>query len=557
MSIGHPTDTVSTVAGAPPFAPGLEPQTQTRDRTLSNPTIASYVRAFSAEPSWRSIPSWPPDVFAMTNLVLDHTEAYRFVVAPEAGQRWPPRASWNVLVDSAAEAWRLTARSPGRPIPDLVRQQWEIVFGGRHIPLRDLREGGEPELRAAILTLHAMADQACRNIRDPRPSESNETFEHRAWKLLAHNGSLSRFSAARIRIVPKGHLPGRGLTIRSLSRYLALYYESVNLKCTRLVPGTGPEEPSSRQRDYNFLLVPWPLRVEGSAFRPVEGPLENMDPSQFGFFEFAPQSQLDRQGLKGLLEAVGEPISAVVLPEGAAEPFDIEFLERLLSDHNVGLLIAGIRESATGKSLGQNYVHIGVKGENGWEHYEQAKHNRWCLDANQLRQYHLTKALQPSRLWWEAIELPERSVQVIDVGYGATTAPLICEDLARLDEVSDLLRRIGPTIVVTVLLDGPQLAQRWPSRYAMLLADDPGSTVLTLTSFGMVRRSTPPGKSQSRAVAMWNDATTGLHEIHLARGARGILLSATLQSKTSWTADGRRHDDVPNLVLSHLRQIRT
>jgi hypothetical protein len=32
--------------------------------------------------------------------------------------------------------------------------------------------------------------------------------------------------------------------------------------------------------------------------------------------------------------------------------------------------------------------------------------------------------------------------------------------LARLDEVADLLRAVGPTLVVTVLLDGPHLTNR-------------------------------------------------------------------------------------------------
>jgi hypothetical protein len=54
--------------------------------------------------------------------------------------------------------------------------------------------------------------------------------------------------------------------------------------------------------------------------------------------------------------------------------------------------------------------------------------------------------------------VPRRVVQVVELDEGVTLVSLICEDLARLDEVADLLRAIGPTLVVTTLLDGPQLA---------------------------------------------------------------------------------------------------
>jgi hypothetical protein len=192
-----------------------------------------------------------------------------------------------------------------------------------------------------------------------------------------------------------------------------------------------------------------------------------------------------------------------------------------------------------------------------WEHYEQDKHHRWCLDPAQIRQYHLTRALSPTRQWWEAIELPTRSVRIIDIGGGATTAPLICEDLARLDEVADVLRRIGPSFVMALLLDGPQLSQRWACRYSSVLADDPGCAVMTLTSLGMVRRSRPPGCSPSRAIAMWSDPTSGNTHLELARGASALMIRSTVSSTKAWTADGRRHAmGMPSSVLTAVEQLR-
>jgi hypothetical protein len=136
--------------------------------------------------------------------------------------------------------------------------------------------------------------------------------------------------------------------------------------------------------------------------------------------------------------------------------------------------------------------------------------------------------------------------------------PLICEDLATLDQVADVLRRIGPSFVIGLLLDGPQLSHRWACRYASVLADDPGSSVLTLTSLGMVARSRPPGTAPSRTIAMWSDPQTGVRHIDLERGASAGLITSTVEPTSAWTADGRRHETgVPASVLTSVKQLRT
>ena len=42
--------------------------------------------------------------------------------------------------------------------------------------------------------------------------------------------------------------------------------------------------------------------------------------------------------------------------------------------------------------------------------------------------------------------VPRRAVQILELDDGVTLVSLVCEDLARLDEVADLLRAIGPTL---------------------------------------------------------------------------------------------------------------
>jgi hypothetical protein len=204
--------------------------------------------------------------------------------------------------------------------------------------------------------------------------------------------------------------------------------------------------------------------------------IENMDLERFGFFEFAPEAAVDRGLLGSLLAAAVEEtgrVDAVIFPEDAVHADEIAGLEETLDEHGATFLIAGVREPPTARGFGRNYLHFGVRGATGWDRYEQDKHHRWCLDEGQLRQYRLTR-----------------------------------------------------------LLDGPQLAGRWPCRYASILADEPGAAVLTLTSYGMVGRSRPPGKRPSRVVAHWNNRLDGLHEIELAPRAAAVLVSASVEDQT-------------------------
>jgi hypothetical protein len=99
------------------------------------------------------------------------------------------------------------------------------------------------------------------------------------------------------------------------------------------------------------------------------------------------------------------------------------------------------------------------------------------------------------------MDVPRLAVTFTEVAE-LTSVSLVCEDLAQNDDVAALIRSVGPTIVLTVLLDGPQLTSRWAARYASVLADDPGSAVLTLTSFGMARRSRPHGHDASAVIAL-------------------------------------------------------
>ncbi len=377
-------------------------------------------------------------------------------------------------------------------------------------------------------------------------------------ELLTRSGSLARMDPEVVRVLPRYRTPFGGITSRSISRYLSVFTPAVGYGLHRV---RAPRRDSLRDR-LNVLLLPWPLRVSAEDFRPLTGSVDERAIEPYGFFEFHPAEPFDVSLVERLLvsasERVGE-VDVVVLPESSVPHDRVADLEAVLARKGVSMLIAGIRdEPSAAHSLRSNWVHFGVAGDGEWSHYRQDKHHRWSLDGSQIQQYHLEDVLDPRVRWWEAIEINPRSVQMIERDDGHTIAALVCEDLAQMDEVTELLRAVGPTMVVALLLDGPQLASRWSARYASVLADDPGSAVLTLTSYGMVANAWLEGVPPSSVVALWKDRARGLREIRLDAGAQGILLGLQRYSTIRRTADGRLPDhNASDVRIAEVTQLRS
>src|SRR5262245_52880898 len=359
------------------------------------------------------------------------------------------------------------------------------------------------------------------------------------------------FPTRLVRVLPKIRTPPTGRA--SFARYACVEGSGLEANWHKLParhPGTDPQS-----QFVHFLLLPWPLRVRESDFRPVEGSVQRLEREPFGLFEFVPSERLDLDLLDRVLTAARDEVDSVdvvVLPESSVDEGDLDEIEAVLNRHGVIYLTAGVRQrSPLQGRLGDNWVHVGVNprlGKGGgpsdgpghqWFHVRQNKHHRWSLDAGQIHQYHLGGALHPDVQWWEAMDVPRQSLQFVTLGEEITVVSLVCEDLAENDQVAEVIRAVGPTGVITVLLDGPQLTSRWAARYASVLADDPGSAVLTLTSFGLVQRSRPGDLDPSRVVALWKDPERGLREIPLEPGAQAVLLTACGSPATRRAADGR------------------
>jgi hypothetical protein len=70
---------------------------------VSEPTAASTWYAASGAPITDRLLEWPPDVFALTNVVLDRAEAFRYALS----EGWPPHrfTDWAQAVEEARRRW--------------------------------------------------------------------------------------------------------------------------------------------------------------------------------------------------------------------------------------------------------------------------------------------------------------------------------------------------------------------------------------------------------------------------------------------------------------------
>src|SRR5262245_302722 len=68
-------------------------------------TLSSAWQAVSGSGLTNDLLDWPPDVFAVTNVLLRRAEVFRFALSPPAGVMWPPAGDWSDVVVDAGRRW--------------------------------------------------------------------------------------------------------------------------------------------------------------------------------------------------------------------------------------------------------------------------------------------------------------------------------------------------------------------------------------------------------------------------------------------------------------------
>jgi hypothetical protein len=408
-----------------------------------------------------------------------------------------------------------------------------------------------------LLELLAIADEASSGLGLPASKSLKGLDEYEQWvmgnlilsvQLDKKRTTLCQYvDPALMAVFPKCHTPRSGTTLRSLSHHLALI-PTGEVETHWFWAEAGREGFDGS--NLNVLVLPWPLEISPRSFKhstPRQGPLLSM-PTDFGFFEYEP-SQADgwMDKIESLIKIANDRIGDVdliVLPELALNEDQLKSLaERLSKQECPPMIVAGTLLKQAGHHFCRNVcatLTFNKEMKKGYAENFQDKHHRWRLDPKQVKQYGLGAQLSPSRHWWEGMEICSRTLKVFALKPWLTLCTLICEDLARPEPIADTVRAIGPSLVVALLMDGPQLRTRWPARYGSVLSDDPGSSVLTVTSLGMSMLSTPGGWEPSRVVALWRDAATAdAREISLPKDCEGLVLCLTWEETKEFTADGR------------------
>lgn len=384
-------------------------------------------------------------------------------------------------------------------------------------------------------------------------------------------------------VLPKSRTPAVGCTPRSLSHHLAAVCPSGEVKVRWLSPHSvepspaesKPRKPIRPQNVMKLLVVPYPYCVDEEAFEVLDRADVDVGVAPWGWFHISPlwlgpkddRGELIRRAAQfaqfvvKLVKAGGEdgdPVTGVILPEAALNNiFFAELFATLQREcPSVETLISGVTEvpEVDGSVRSGNFVSqclfVVADGERQLIRTWREKHHRWRLERSQIETYGLESRLDPSSLWWEGIDITKRELDLVAVRPHATMTALICEDLARVDPCQSAVRSIGPTLVVSLLMDGAQLGFRWPGRYATVLAEDPGSAVLTVSSLGLIGRTRMKDGSKPKwSVALWRDDTTGVTEVVLEPGSHAVTLTLKPHWRTEATLDGR-HDNGRALAWS-------
>jgi hypothetical protein len=129
---------------------------------VSEPTPASTWYAASGALITDRLLEWPPDLFALTNVVLARAEAFRYALSAD----WPPRrfTDWAQAVEEARRRWSAWAEHRSGPLPELVADEWRVFCQGAEVPIEEMALGQERRVCEALLTLHAVADEACAGL---------------------------------------------------------------------------------------------------------------------------------------------------------------------------------------------------------------------------------------------------------------------------------------------------------------------------------------------------------------------------------------------------------
>ena len=525
---------------------------------------------------WAQLPSWPPDLFAVAAALVERAQCY---VNPRYTSHWNPSClfdnHYREHVCQVGKDWRELRWNAAHPE---LTKLWDVLFRNRAetVEMRPDDRGGPPrEWWDAAITLMAIADEASRGMgflpsKTHRPLVDfliDEMRRVRAGPSVLHlpHSICLAVPPHEACVQPKTRTADVGCTLRSLTHNLALLPQS-GAFATRWFPIPGGSPTLKEEDPFNLILIPFPYELDGNCLSESVGP----STSNARFFETR-QTWLQKGSRKisssELVAGIGRLIHeakrevrnvhGVVLPEGSLSARLAGSVAKDLAKYDIELFISGVLDDRNQKSpINEAWAVPYIRTKIPFI-ARQSKHHRWRLDAGQILRYSFGDSLNANGVFWEKIDVSERACSFFVFRHGASLAALICEDLARADPAGAVIRSVGPNLVIVLLMDGPQKEFRWPGKYAAVLADDPGSSVLTFTSLGMVRRSVRPGAPEPREIALWKEPGRNAEELKLPIDCHALLLTFSLSDEEQFTLDGRSDGKTSvRISLTGVRQIR-
>lgn len=377
-------------------------------------------------------------------------------------------------------------------------------------------------------------------------------------------------------VLPKARTPATGCTIRSLSLNLALLPPKGRVRAR-----WAQQSSAKLQYAFNILLVPFPYNIFTKDIVPLEADLKDRN-KKWGRFDIEP-GWMKRRYDDDTNEPAAEPskgvpakktvdykealwrfiasliedqpkhvINALILPEASIDHHCYKYLKsklKIKKYSSISLIVAGLNSTKIGSKIKKgNFVATALRNcdQNStlcadWAVEDiRAKHHRWSLNTDQLQTYALSNTLDPNRIWWENIDIPPREMFFAEFSCGSVLTSLICEDLARIEPCQVALRAVGPNLTIVLLMDSAQIVERWPAQYAGVLSDDPGTSVLTLTSYGLINRANLSEGHDGRSIALWREPHGRRPvQINLTKGYDAQLLTIRRDTVRETTLDGR------------------
>jgi hypothetical protein len=519
---------------------------------------------------------WPPDAFALFSIIINRTGLYKYFLLDTD---WWQKGNWSAEINDLSDKWINVAsnrlqnpdyeivfleKEPLQGYLKLLHEEWDNPA----IEIDQLRVLGniyEKERERhrrfiqAVLYFAVVADVTCGGLGFLGQPLGPQKFSHRLFMgvanlLLNNTGTLSTISKSHGVVLPKMRTPQGGMTVRSMTHHLTFHTTEAEV-IWRTFPLLLKDK-----NELNILAVPYPYEIMDDDLIPMPD-----DSQAVRYFEPKVKGKpINYDFIRSLVEWIGrsakdgQEIDIVVLPEMALsydeytkllKTFEIEFLEKKRCKR-LPIIVTGITKENSNEygvpSIDdpyQNEARIAVFFADQWYTTTQRKHHRWQLNDTQVKQYELEASFPGNKLWFEYCTASQRRMTVMAPNSELALTALICEDLAQQEPVSEIIRGIGPSLLLALLSDGPQLTSRWSARYAGVLASDPGTAVLSLTSLGMAIRSKNLDDKAADPIlrpGLWKDLNSNTKDLEFKGDERNaFLFKITSAYKEEYTFDGR------------------